>query len=137
MIKNLTRHGNSFALVIDRAILELIHAGPETPFEIITDGNSLVLTPVRDVEARRNLETSLQLAQERIEAAGQWQGMQTAQLAKKAQVSKKTPVATPQQGAKTGTGSQSGSGDQVIPREQTRTAPSHHGLGGTNPPECD
>jgi antitoxin component of MazEF toxin-antitoxin module len=48
MIKKLTKHGNSYAMVIDKPILELIQATPDTPFEIISDGRSLVLTPVRD-----------------------------------------------------------------------------------------
>ena len=48
MIKTLTKHGNSYAMVIDKPILELLHTTPDTPFEIISDGRSLVLTPVRD-----------------------------------------------------------------------------------------
>ena len=38
MIKRLTRHGNSLALVIDRAILELLKVDPDTPLELTTDG---------------------------------------------------------------------------------------------------
>ena len=46
MIKNLVRHGNSYALVIDRPILELLNISPETPLEVSTsDGKSLTLTP--------------------------------------------------------------------------------------------
>ncbi len=48
MIKTLTKHGNSYAMVIDKPILELLATTPETPFEIMSDGRSLVLTPVRD-----------------------------------------------------------------------------------------
>ena len=48
MVKKLTKHGNSYALVIDKPILELLRVTPETPFEIITDGQCLVLAPVRD-----------------------------------------------------------------------------------------
>ncbi|MDR0378915.1 MAG: AbrB/MazE/SpoVT family DNA-binding domain-containing protein [Candidatus Accumulibacter sp.] len=33
MIKTLTRHGNSYALVIDKPILELLNIAPETPLE--------------------------------------------------------------------------------------------------------
>ena len=54
MIKTLTKHGNSYAMVIDKPILELLHTTPETPFEIISDGRSLVLTPVRDDAAEKN-----------------------------------------------------------------------------------
>ena len=52
MIKKLTKHGNSYAMVIDKPILELLQATSETPFEIISDGRSLVLTPVRDPRSR-------------------------------------------------------------------------------------
>ena len=34
MFKTLTRHGNSYALVIDRPILDLLQASPDTPFQI-------------------------------------------------------------------------------------------------------
>lgn len=46
MIKNLTKHGNSAALVIDRPILELLGATIDTPFKISTNGKSLTITPV-------------------------------------------------------------------------------------------
>ena len=46
MIKNLTKHGNSYALVIDRPIMDLIKLDPETPVEVSTDGKSLTITPV-------------------------------------------------------------------------------------------
>lgn len=48
MIKRLTRHGNSLALVIDRGVLDLLKIDEETPISISTDGRSLVLTPVPD-----------------------------------------------------------------------------------------
>jgi antitoxin component of MazEF toxin-antitoxin module len=48
MTKNLTKHGNSLALVIEKPILDLLGADADTPFDITTDGQALVLTPVRD-----------------------------------------------------------------------------------------
>ena len=59
MVKKLTKHGNSYALVIDKPILELLRVTPQTPFEIITDGQCLVLTPVRDKSQQRKLRASL------------------------------------------------------------------------------
>jgi len=50
MIKRLAKHGNSLALVIDRAVLELLKINKETPLEISTDGQSLVITPLRDTD---------------------------------------------------------------------------------------
>ena len=48
MLKTLTRHGNSAALVIERPILELLNADLETVFDITTDGTALILPPVKD-----------------------------------------------------------------------------------------
>jgi antitoxin component of MazEF toxin-antitoxin module len=52
MIKRLVKHGNSLALVIDRGVLDLLEIDAETPLAISTDGECLVVAPVRD-EARR------------------------------------------------------------------------------------
>ncbi|MFO0915731.1 MAG: AbrB/MazE/SpoVT family DNA-binding domain-containing protein [Pirellulales bacterium] len=46
MIKNFVRHGNSWALVIDRPILDLLKLRPEDPVEITTDGKSVIIAPV-------------------------------------------------------------------------------------------
>jgi len=51
MIKMLTKHGNSLALVIEKPILDLLGANTKTSFDVTTDGQALVLTPVHD-EAR-------------------------------------------------------------------------------------
>lgn len=45
MIKNLSRHGNSWALVIDKPILELLNIDPTTPLQITTDGQTLIVAP--------------------------------------------------------------------------------------------
>jgi antitoxin component of MazEF toxin-antitoxin module len=47
MIKRLSRHGNSLALVLDKGILELLKIAPETPLEITTDGERLIVQPVK------------------------------------------------------------------------------------------
>jgi antitoxin component of MazEF toxin-antitoxin module len=60
MTKTLTKHGNSYALVIDKPILELLRATPETPFEIITDGRCLVITPVREQAEERKFEQAME-----------------------------------------------------------------------------
>ena len=52
MLKKLTKHGNSFALVIDRPILDLLKIDPETPLDISTDGERLIVTRV-DISSRR------------------------------------------------------------------------------------
>jgi len=45
MIKTLVKHGNSYAIVIDKPILELLRIEPDTELEITTDGQNLVITP--------------------------------------------------------------------------------------------
>ena len=66
MTKTLVRHGNSLALVIDKPILELLKATAETPFEIISDGRSLVLTPVRSPEEEKKFEDAVAMVHKRF-----------------------------------------------------------------------
>ncbi|MBP5271401.1 MAG: AbrB/MazE/SpoVT family DNA-binding domain-containing protein [Clostridia bacterium] len=60
MIKKLTKHGNSAALVIDKPILSLLGATADTSFEVRTNGNSLILTPVRDEEREKRLDEAFE-----------------------------------------------------------------------------
>ena len=46
MLKKLTKHGNSLALVIDRPILDLLKIDTDTPLDISTDGTRLIVAPV-------------------------------------------------------------------------------------------
>jgi antitoxin MazE len=59
MVKKLTKHGNSLALVIDKPILELLNIDSDTPLEISTDGTALVVAPVRDAKRRAKFEAAL------------------------------------------------------------------------------
>ena len=59
MRKRLTKHGNSLALLIEKPILELLGVDADTPFDITTDGQALVLTPVRDEKRREDFEQTL------------------------------------------------------------------------------
>ena len=69
MIKTLTKHGNSYALVIDKPILELLGIEADTQLSISTDGRSLIVTPVADVEGRERLDSALRAVNERHAAA--------------------------------------------------------------------
>jgi antitoxin component of MazEF toxin-antitoxin module len=53
MKKRLTRSGNSLALVIDRPLLELLEIDAETELELSTDGDVLIVTPVREEGRKR------------------------------------------------------------------------------------
>lgn len=66
MTKTLTKHGNSYALVIDKPILELLHATPTTPFEIMTDGSCLVVTPVREQTEEDKFQRALDKVHKRF-----------------------------------------------------------------------
>ena len=59
MIKTLVKHGNSYALVIDKPILDLLRATPETPFDIVSDGRCLVISPVRESQEERKFQKAL------------------------------------------------------------------------------
>ncbi len=65
MIKHLTRHGNSLALVIDRGVLELLEINADTPLSLTTDGKCLVVTPVRDAKRRQLFRTALETVNKR------------------------------------------------------------------------
>lgn len=60
MVKTLIKHGNSLALIIDKPILELLHVTPETPLELTTNGDTLVISPVRDQARQKRLEKTLE-----------------------------------------------------------------------------
>jgi antitoxin MazE len=60
MIKKLTKHGNSAALVIDKGVMELLNIDVDTPLDISTDGQVLIVSPVRDEERRRQFDEALQ-----------------------------------------------------------------------------
>ena len=59
MIKTLTKHGNSMALVIEKPVLELLGVNAETPFDISTDGQVLNLAPVRDINRQDSFRAAL------------------------------------------------------------------------------
>jgi len=65
MIKKLSKHGNSLALVIDRSILDLLGINEKTSLEMSTDGESLIVAPVRDKKRRQKFEQALASSNER------------------------------------------------------------------------
>jgi antitoxin MazE len=60
MLKKLTRHGNSLALVLDKGVIELLNIDAETLLEISTDGSLLLITPVKDEQRRRQFNDALE-----------------------------------------------------------------------------
>jgi antitoxin component of MazEF toxin-antitoxin module len=49
MRRKLSKHGNSWAFVIEKPIMELLGFTPETEFEVKTNGGQLVLSPVAEI----------------------------------------------------------------------------------------
>lgn len=59
MIKRLTPHGNSSALIIEKAILELLNITQDTPLEVATDGKNLIVSPVKNAAREKKFKTVL------------------------------------------------------------------------------
>jgi antitoxin component of MazEF toxin-antitoxin module len=57
MVKRLQAIGNSFGVIIDKPILELLRLTPDTTLDVSTDGERLIITPVRTAaDRKRRLE---------------------------------------------------------------------------------
>lgn len=65
MVKHLTRHGNSAALILDRPILELLHITMKTPLELATDGRNLIISPVADIKRQLRFRAALEAVNRR------------------------------------------------------------------------
>ncbi|HEV8244525.1 MAG TPA: AbrB/MazE/SpoVT family DNA-binding domain-containing protein [Polyangiaceae bacterium] len=59
MPKTLTRTGNSLALVLDKPILEATGIDADTPLEVSTDGDVIVISPVRSKKRTATLKRVL------------------------------------------------------------------------------
>jgi antitoxin MazE len=60
VIKKLTKHGNSWALVIDKPVLDLLKIDPETPLEITTDGQTLIISPASGKERKTKFQAAVE-----------------------------------------------------------------------------
>ena len=65
MVKRLTQHGNSAALVIDKAVLQLLHITMKTPLELATDGKNLIISPLRDGKRASRFRAALETVNRR------------------------------------------------------------------------
>ena len=55
MTKKLSPIGNSLGLLIDKPILDLLSIDRETELEVRTDGESLIISPMRSARDKRVL----------------------------------------------------------------------------------
>ena len=53
MITKLSKHGDSWALVLDQPVLDLLQISPDTMLEVRTDGHTLLITPAQ-TDARKD-----------------------------------------------------------------------------------
>jgi antitoxin component of MazEF toxin-antitoxin module len=60
MTKKLIRHGNSAAVVLDKALLDLLKVQMDTPLEITTDGKNIIISPQQSADAEPTLLASLE-----------------------------------------------------------------------------
>lgn len=61
MQKKLTKHGNSLALIIDKAILELLNINEDTALDISTDdGKTLKISPLTGEERGKKFKGALE-----------------------------------------------------------------------------
>ncbi len=49
MVKKLSAVGNGLGLVIERPILDLLNITADTPLEVKTDGEALIIRPVKEM----------------------------------------------------------------------------------------
>jgi antitoxin component of MazEF toxin-antitoxin module len=61
MVKTLTTIGNSLGIIIERPILELLNIGRDTKLEVRTDGEALIIRPVREDRRARVREAAERL----------------------------------------------------------------------------
>lgn len=60
MIKKLTKHGNSYALVIDRGIMDLLNISEKSALYVTTDGRSLIVSPADPKKAKVKFEEAVE-----------------------------------------------------------------------------
>ena len=58
MIKKLVKHGNSWAIVIDRPILDLLKIDLESQVELTTDGQTITISPYCEAEKKSRIRSA-------------------------------------------------------------------------------
>jgi antitoxin MazE len=60
MVKKLTKTGNSLALVLDKPLLQELGIDEDTELEVSTNGDVLIVTPVRDRGRERKFRKAVE-----------------------------------------------------------------------------
>jgi antitoxin MazE len=69
MTKKLVRTGNSLALVLDKALLEATGIDADTPIEVSTNGEVILLSPARSAKRRLKLKQVMDRAHQEFGGA--------------------------------------------------------------------
>ena len=68
--KKLTKHGNSYAVIIERPILDLLGIDANTPLQISTPaGSSIVITPIKNAGQKRKFNQALKKINKKYKVA--------------------------------------------------------------------
>jgi antitoxin MazE len=59
MIKKLSRQGNSSALIIDRALMELMEIDSDTPLNVTVEGRRLIIEPLTPAQRKAKFREAL------------------------------------------------------------------------------
>lgn len=59
MTKNLVAIGNSLGIIIEKPILDLLKISRETPLEVRTDGERLIIEPADSTDDETRFQTAL------------------------------------------------------------------------------
>ena len=68
MVKKLAAVGNSLGIIIERPILELLGITKDTPLEVRTDGEALIVRPVKATTKPSDYDRALAAADELMDA---------------------------------------------------------------------
>ncbi|GHT40979.1 hypothetical protein FACS189443_2100 [Planctomycetales bacterium] len=69
MLKKLVKHGNSYALVIERPILEILNINPEDPVRVSTDGKKIMVQKekvLNDKESEPEMSEEFKISLDKI-----------------------------------------------------------------------
>jgi antitoxin component of MazEF toxin-antitoxin module len=59
MTRTLQKHGNSFALVFDKPLLDSLSMTPDVPLQVIVSGGSVIITPVHTGIPQEELKATI------------------------------------------------------------------------------
>lgn len=59
MMKNLVAIGNSFGIIIEKPILDLLRIERDTPLEVRTDGDRLIIEPLTAPDRETRLRSAV------------------------------------------------------------------------------